>query len=271
MTTPTRESSQGVFTYLANARYHFTDEATGYVRYATGYRPGGPNYVLNDPATGQPVGPSTFEPDRLASYEAGFKTEVAERRFGIDAALYYINWKDMHVATVAGGFSVIANAGAATVRGAELTLTGHPTRDFMVTGAFAYQRAYLTEDAADLGGKEGERLPNVPRFTAALNADYSVRSLSLLPAVGASVRYVTDRFSSFDGSTSFAQYRLPAYTTVDVRSGMPVGPVSLQVYVHNLFDRHGELSAFSAYSAPGTTSVSILTPRTIGISAATHF
>ena len=217
------------------------------------------------------MGPATFKPDRLASYEAGFKTELAERRFGIDAAVYYINWKDMHVATVAGGFSVIANAGSATVRGAELTLTGHPIRDFMVTGAFAYQRAYLTEDAADLGGREGERLPNVPRFTAALNADYTAHGLSLLPSVGATLRYVTDRFSSFDGSTSFAQYRLPAYTTLDVRSGMTVGPVSLQLYVHNLFDQHGELSAFSAYSAPGTTSVAILAPRTVGISATTHF
>src|SRR5204862_1333037 len=76
--SPTTRSSEDVFTYLANARYHFSDHTTAYLRYATGYRPGGPNVVT---IAG---GPGTFESDRLKSYEAGFKAETTDGRFGVD-------------------------------------------------------------------------------------------------------------------------------------------------------------------------------------------
>ena len=52
---PSRSASENVVTYLANARYHLSDRATAYARFATGYRPGGPNSVLNDPLTGLPL------------------------------------------------------------------------------------------------------------------------------------------------------------------------------------------------------------------------
>jgi len=50
---PSGTSADNVATYLANARYKFGDNATAYVRYATGYRPGGPNFVARDAATGR--------------------------------------------------------------------------------------------------------------------------------------------------------------------------------------------------------------------------
>jgi iron complex outermembrane recepter protein len=267
---PTRRSTEHVFTYLANARYHFSDHATGYLRFATGYRPGGPNFVANDPTTGLPVAPPTFEADRLKSYEAGVKAETADRAFGFDLAGYYIDWSNIQINAVRGGFGVIANApGGATVRGAELSLTGHPTRALIVTGAFAYQDAHLSEADPDLGGAKGERLPNVPRFTAALNTDYDLPGGSLRPTVGASLRYVSDRMAGFDHSASVAQYRLPAYVAVDLRTGISLGPVStLQLYLHNLFDARGQLAAFNN-TGPGR--VSILQPRTVGLTAATHF
>ena len=271
MTTPTRESTEHVFTYLANARYHVTDNSTMYVRYATGYRPGGPNFVLNDPATGLPVGPPTFQADRLRSYEAGFKAQTDDQRFAMDVAAYYIDWNNIHIAVAKNSFSGIENAGGATVRGAELTLTARPVRDLTLTGAFAWQDAKLSQDAPDLGAQNGDNLPNVPRFTAAVSGDYTVPVAMWLPTVGATVKRVTERNASFDHSLAFAQYRLPAYTTVDLRAGKMFGAVNLMFYVHNLFDERGELSAFSAYSAPGDTKVSILQPRTVGLTATTRF
>jgi iron complex outermembrane receptor protein len=266
--TPTRRSSENVSTYLGNARYHVSDHATGYLRYATGYRPGGPNFVGNDPSTGLPLGPTTFDADRLKSYEAGFKAESADRNFGIDVAGYYIDWNDIQILTSRGGFGVFANAGGATVHGAELTLTARPTRDFTLTGAFAYQDAHLSEAAPDLGGAEGERLPNVPRFTTALNGDYQLPVGSMRPTIGATLRYVSDRTASFDNSTSYPQYRLPDYTTADLRAGFALGSLSWQLYIHNLFDKQGQLSSATNR---GPAQVAILQPRTVGITATAHF
>ena len=104
-------------TYLANARYRFSPRAVAYVRVATGYRPGGPNVVAINPATGEQFAPSTFEADTLTSYEAGFKAETADRRLALDLAAYLIDWNDMHVSVTNGGFSAIGNAsGGATIK-----------------------------------------------------------------------------------------------------------------------------------------------------------
>ena len=266
---PTRSSSAGVFTYLANARYHFDADTTGYVRYATGYRPGGPNAVANNPVTGQPVAPPTFQADRLQSYEAGLKAESADRRFGIDVDGYFINWNDLQVFATSGGFSINANAGRATVRGSELTLTARPLEGWDFTGAFAYQNAQLAEASTDLGGAKGERLPNVPRFTSSLTSDYLIYSGGLRPTVGATMRYVTARMASFNESVADPQYRLPSYITFDVRTGIALDKVNLQLYVHNVANRLGELSAITGYGP--AAQVAIIQPRTVGLSMSVSY
>jgi len=269
--TPLRESSEDVFTYLVNSRYHFTDSSTAYVRFATGYRPGGPNFVLIDPDTGLPLGPPVFEADRLKSYEIGYKARSADGAYGLDVAAYYIDWNDIHIVTARSGISAIENAGRAKVRGAELALSARPVERLTISGSFAYQDAELADDAPDLGGRNGERLPNVPRFTGSLNADYTFPLNSLKPAIGATVSHVSDRRASFDGNLSLTQYPLPEYTTVNLRGEIVISDVNLQLYVRNLFDERGQLSAFGAYSSAGQTKVSILQPRTIGLMATKRF
>ena len=270
---PTRRSSEDVSTYLANARYHLNDRATAYVRYATGYRPGGPNFVLNDPATGQPLAPTTFQSDRLKSYEAGIKAESADRNVSVDWDVYYVDWNNIHVASAKSGFGIIVNASSgATVRGTELSIALRPVDGLMVAAAVAYQDPSLRANDPILGAVAGERLPNTAHLTGTLNGDYRLPVDGWRPVIGATVRYVGDRTTSFDQSAGNPQYHLPKYTTIDLRTGFSVSAVDVQLYLHNLFDKRGELSGYTAYSlAGGPAEVSILQPRTVGLSASTHF
>ncbi|HET9447096.1 MAG TPA: TonB-dependent receptor, partial [Steroidobacteraceae bacterium] len=169
---PERGVSDSISTYLATIRYRASDNVMTYVRYATGYRPGGPNVVLND-LNGQPLASPTFGADKLRSYEGGIKANSADGRFGVDAAVYFIEWDDLQVNAVRNGLGVVDNAAAAESKGAELTLTLVPTPSLTLVGAFAYIDAQLSEDAPDLGGLDGDRLPDTPEFTGALSADYS--------------------------------------------------------------------------------------------------
>ncbi len=170
---PTARSDETVETYLGNARYHFSDHSTAYARFATGYRPGGPNFLIVDTATGQPVGPVTFEADRLKSYELGWKAETSDRRYGLDAAVYYIDWTNIQIGITRGGFGFTGNApGGASVRGAELAFTMRPLDALVGSAAFTYQDAQLSEADADLGGTKGQQLPNVPKFSGTMNIDY---------------------------------------------------------------------------------------------------
>ncbi len=263
--TRTSRSSEDVFTYLANARYRFSDRATGYLRYATGYRPGGPNFVGNDPLTGLPIGPASFEADRLQSYEAGFKAETADRRFGLDVAGYFIDWQDIQMAVTLGGLGFRINADqGATVRGVEAKFSARPTRAFSFTSAFVYQDAHMSGANADLGAAKGERMPEVPRFSGALNANYLLSEGGLQPTIGAAVRYVGERMAGFDRGVSYPQYRLPEYTALDLRAGVTLDRVNLQLYLRNALDERGQLSAMPP-------QITLLQPRTVGLIATTQF
>ena len=88
---PLRTSHEDVVTYLANARYRFSPHVTTYARFATGYRPGGPNFLGLDPATGAPAAPATYKSDTLYSYEAGVRAETTDRRFGITSPVNSIH------------------------------------------------------------------------------------------------------------------------------------------------------------------------------------
>ncbi len=267
---PVAKSDDEVTTYLANARYRFSDRATMYVRYATGYRPGGPNLVYVNPATGQTVGSPKFEADSLDSYEIGFKGETEDRRFGIDAAAFYVEWDNILINVIRNGFGARDNApDGATVRGGELALTARPLRGLTVTGALAYTDAQMSEANPALGAGKGERLPGVPRFTESLNIDHAFADARWQPTLGMSLRYISDRRASFNGSLGYPQYTLPDYTTVDLRAGLKLGSVSTQLYLRNIFDERGQISALTALGVPAR--VAIQQPRTIGLVASMSF
>lgn len=269
---PMATSDESVTTYLANARYHFSDDVMAYARYATGYRPGGPNVLSVDPTTGRVVAPPNFSSDTLRSYESGLKAETPDRRYSIDASVYYIDWSNIQLATAVNGVTAIENGGNAHIKGAELALTARPVSGLTMSGAFAYNDGYLTAASAPLGAAEGERLPNAAHFTASFNADYVFRLSDLQPTIGATVRYVGDRTASFDANVGLPQYHLPAYTLADLRTGVTLGEVNLQAYVHNLFDTRAQLSAATVLASfGGPAEVTILRPRTIGMTAGVYF
>jgi iron complex outermembrane recepter protein len=268
---PERSSSDGVATYLANIRYRATENLMPYLRFATGYRPGGPNAVLND-ANGQPRAPVTFNSDKLASYEAGVKFGGAGRRINVDVAAYYIDWDDMQIVAIRNGLGVVVNAAKASSQGLELTVTALPVADLTVVGSFGYTDAELTEDAPDLGGVKGESLPDAPAVTAALSTDYRFGLRSYEAFAGTTVRYVAERNASFDQSAGMPQYELPSYASVDVRAGITLGSVRAKLYCKNVGNERGQLSAMTGTSLfGGPANVSILQPRTFGVSVDMSF
>jgi hypothetical protein len=142
-----------------------------------------------------------------------------------------------------------------------------------LTGGFAYQDARLAEDAPDLAGVDGERLPTVPKFTAAITADYTILGNDLYPSFGVTLRHVTDRSVAFGRASGADIYQLPAYTTVDLRSGIILGEVDLRVFIRNIFDARAQVGSrtYATPSAAAPVQVTILQPRTVGVNASYHF
>lgn len=269
---PRRTSGEGVVTYLANARYHLSDLATAYVRFATGYRPGGPNPLARGIVSGQLLFAPSFKSDTLKSYEAGVKAETTDRKLSVNASVYHISWDNIQVVAAIEGRTGLVNSAGAHIDGAELALAARPSRGVTFTGAFAYNHSALTQADVNLGAAKGERLPNAPRYSATVNADYVYVNSKLRPSVGATLRYISDRTVSFNSNVGTPQYRLPDYAQVDLRAGVTVGPVDAQIFVRNLFDTRGQLSGLTYLSSLGAPAqVTVMQPRTIGASLTTKF
>ena len=199
-------------TYLANMRYLASDNLMGYLRFATGYRPGGPNFVINDPVTGEPL----VEPDvrvRLADRATKAASRPA-RRIGataLDAALYLIDWDDMQITLPATASASVANAGTARSRGAELTLTGRPTEALTLLGTFAYINAKLTEDSPRPGRRDGDPLARYAGLHDGSLGRLRLRRSATRVRRRGDLRYVDDRVSSFKDSFERRNTSLPEY------------------------------------------------------------
>jgi len=254
-------------TYLLTARYRLTPASDVYARVATGYRPGGPNAVAGNPAI-----PATFQPDSLTSYETGYKADLLDKALSVQAAVYDIEWKDLQQYMPVNGLSIIVNAGAARVRGAELSVSWRPDARWTLTGNASAIDARLSEDAQGLGGVRGDRLPTSARFAAALSVNHSFELAGHAGYAGLTQRYVGQRNSGFDGSAALPNFRLPAYSLTDLQAGIDFKRASIAFFVRNLFDARGLTSANDAVRVlGGPLWVSLVQPRTLGATVTVPF
>jgi len=247
----------------------FRPESGGliYAEASEGFRPGGANQVLDLPSALVPYGP-----DRLWSYQLGYKGSHFDDRLTLDLAAFRIDWDDMQVAGSRpdGLFRFISNAGRARVDGFEaqavarlepLTLRAHLTT----------MDARLVENQASpvvvAPGRAGDRIPYTPRRTAGLEAIYAFQPMSGLAAevsVGAS--YVGGSASEFRPDNPF--YRIvPDHTLVTARWTLAPASGDWEVYasVDNLTDDLAIQGVTANGITLGRTLVVTAPPRTVSL------
>ncbi|MFL6627364.1 MAG: TonB-dependent receptor [Vitreoscilla sp.] len=258
-------------TWLAAARYALSPTSNMYVRIASGYRPGGPNAVLPDPATGLPTAPTTFDHDSLWSYEAGYKGDLFDNTLSIETAVYDIRWHNIQQAYSVNGNGVLINAGKAEIQGFELGATWRPSARWAIVGHLSTIDGHLKEGALGLGAA-GARLPNSPSLAVSLGAKASFDLAGHAGYFGLSERYAGERNAGFDGSGTAPNYRMPAYWLTDVQGGIDFGRISLALYARNVFDTHAQLgTSTSEMALGGPAQVELARPRTLGLTLTASF
>jgi iron complex outermembrane recepter protein len=266
LTPPVATSDQSVMTYLINPKFHITEDVMLYARAASGFRPGGPNFVLA-PGLGNP----TYSPDRLWSYELGEKATFLDKRATLNFDVYDILWKDIQVTVNVGGVNQLENAGTARVTGAEMNFDYRIFPALTLGGSAAYTNARLTSTPAVIDvTTPGVRLPLSPRFNFALIGTYDVT----LPggyagAVNVTDRWIGERNAGF-GTPISQQYVLSSYNITDLNFSVR-SPYHLEygLFLRNVFDKAGEVSANIIplqYNPASPVQVFLAQPRTIGLS-----
>ena len=278
---PTRvtssDSDESALTWLFSPSFHFTPDLMGYLRVATGYRPGGPN-VGTPPNVG-----ATYDSDSVINYEVGFKGNVLPGRLTLDVALFQIDWKDIQLqdTDAVSQLTFLTNGSKARSRGVEASIRWAPWHQFSVDANSAYTDAVLTEDlpslagASGLSGKSGDRLPFSARFTASISAQQNFDLSSSVSAFfGASYTYVGERLSAFRTDSAAAtrpRFAIPSYSLIDLRAGVDFDQGwQASLFVRNLSDKFGVITAQNRNGTNVPTAV-FTQPRTYGLTLSRTF
>jgi len=260
-------------TYLATARYSLDKVSSVYFRAASGYRPGGPNPPALD-QNGQvvPGAPATFDPDKLWSYEVGYKADLLDKRLSVEAALFDIRWDKLQQPIAIGATTLTGNAGKAESKGLELALRYKVDEHFSVDANLAWTDAKLTEDAPALGAS-GARLPNSARLSSSVSGRYAFEVAGRAAYAGLGIRQVGQRNAGFDSpQTSVPNFRMAGYVIGDLQAGVTVDGWELGAFVRNLADKRALSSADTALTTfGGPLRATPVQPRTVGLNVTRVF
>jgi outer membrane receptor protein involved in Fe transport/AcrR family transcriptional regulator len=265
--------------------YKLTPEHMIYAMAAKGFRPGGivPAVPLS-PALGcdvalaqigvTPEQARGYESDSLWNYELGAKTSWLENRLTVNAAVFFIDWKDIQQNVLLPcGFQFRANAGAAESKGFELELHARLTEGLDVSLGIGHQDAEITESGATIPQLQpGDRVYQVPDWTgnASLFYTHSLGAALELTA-GVDYAYVGDSVSA--NNTPFTPRVRPSYDLLDARIGVGWDHFDVALVGRNLTDEHvnfGDNRSIAA-ETPGRPRLVTNQPRTLGLEFSAEF
>lgn len=256
------------FTYLVTPRFRVSPDLMFYARFASGYRPGGPNASCG-------IGgiPCSYDPDTTRNYDFGVKGNAFGDLFRYDVALYYIDWQDIQLQTISGGFGYTTNASRAEIQGIEVSGELRPTDGLTIAGWVAYNNAELSEPLppGSLVGNPGDQLPYSSPFSASIDVEQEFQiSAGVTAFFGGAFSYVDDRLGQFQSTTTREEF--PSYTQLDLRAGLRSEHWNLNVFVNNLDDERGVLrGGLDAVVSDVANNFAYIQPRTIGVSLARSF
>ena len=167
---------------MASLDWQATPTTMLYARVAKGFQSGGFNGRANDPSTS-----TKYDPEKVLSYEAGFKTTILNR-LRLNGDVFYNNYKDFQ-ARVSGIATdpttglpdpvlSVLNAGKLSIKGAELEASWTPLDGLLLDTQIGYLDAKYKEfdDAqfSNFGGSRAFQTPAFsPKWTLRAGAQYS--------------------------------------------------------------------------------------------------
>ncbi|WP_245647655.1 TonB-dependent receptor [Novosphingobium lentum] len=126
--------------YRGSVDYRFSPELLVYATVATGFKGGGIGPRPFNPAQAQP-----FNPEKVTSYEIGFKSDLFDKRVRFNVSGFYNKFKDAQLTLLScpqfggpGPCALPQNAGNADIKGFEAELAATPVEGLQIDGSLSY-------------------------------------------------------------------------------------------------------------------------------------
>jgi outer membrane receptor protein involved in Fe transport len=289
--TPTIDSASGSNTSLlpkVNLSYEPSSDLTLYGTISKGSRPGGVNlpiplvpfsqgaFYYCGPGTGPSYltsQPAYYAPDDIWSAEMGEKARFADRRFTVNADVFYVKWHNIQQLVVLScGYPYNTNVGDAKTYGPELEMAAKVTDAITAELSAAYTQAYISapNNTPGLPIEAGTRVTSIPKYTGNLAVSYE----SMLAQDYRLTFRVAESYVGPVEDTAYYRETLGSYGLMDFRMGVGKEAWKASFFGTNMTNKHAGLTIDNtvfAWQQPTITRVSTNQPRTMGIAFETKF
>jgi outer membrane receptor protein involved in Fe transport len=271
-----------------NLTYTFSSDLMAYATVSTGFRPGGGDAVY--PTTGAAWGgafqqqhytsgkwPTTYEPDRVLSYELGEKARFFDRRLTLNASLYYEDWRHPQLEAFPNDWALNINGDSVSIYGADFDALADLGAGFQLEVAAGYLYEWL-EGGPHWVIQPIHKMPEVAPENGTVALNYS-KALGGSYTFTARVEntYTGPRYSIYfsDPYEFTGTYRqMPSYDLVNVRAGIKFHDKwSATAFIDNLTNKHAQLESMFTENEPQPSFTRIETnqPLTGGVDLAYRF
>ena len=153
--------------------YFISDDNMLYANISKGFKSGGFNLLAVQDA---------YDPEIVWSYEVGLKRTSNEGRLQTNLSAFYYDYTDMQVGRVENLQSILLNAAASTIKGAEIEVVALVNENFRIQANAALLNTnyddFLTQDPGSPGVPvkqlAGNELPRSPNMTGNIIGIYNV-------------------------------------------------------------------------------------------------
>ena len=262
------------------AFYEMSDEASVFARVASGFR--APTIQGRDVAFF--AAPSIATSEKIMSYEAGVKSELADRSIRLNLTGYYYTITDPQFSAVGGADNLVqlVNANKGTGYGFELDSAFQITPDFLITAGASWNNTEIQdEDLAvgicaqctvvdpliDIDGTtralvDGNPFPNAPEWIADVTARYGM-------PVGSDGELFVYTDWTYQGATNFFLYDSMEFNAdSQIEGGLRIGyarydgSLEVALFARNITDEDNVKGGIDF----NNNTAFVNDPRVIGIS-----
>jgi iron complex outermembrane receptor protein len=240
--------------------FHVSPDFLAYAGVNRGVKGGGYTAPLF-PFTITDLSTMTFKPEKLTSYEAGFKSEYLEHRLRLNGAAYYYDYKDYQALIYTVSLEqLIVNADAKHV-GAELEAEWAPNESWRFGLGAAYVDAFVKNVDTRGNGIRGDFTPgNAPRWTGNALIRYTFPLYGGHVALQLDGNYLSRFWFNLSDLPVVEQ---PAYGVANVRASYTTasGKTEFGAALENLADKHYGTMGFDNTSINGLAQLYPGMPR----------